>query len=97
VRLADDPRDGQGFAGWTTAEPSGRLASIHHPRGRHKRLSFGELTSSQPVCGSYPQSHFWYLDWVEGTTESGSSGAPLFDASWRLVGQLLGTCCVRNP
>jgi hypothetical protein len=97
LRLADDPRDGQGFAAWTVEEPSGRLAGIHHPRGEHKRIHLAEPTSSLPICGSYPPSRFWYLDPVEGATETGSSGGPLFDSSWRVIGQLFGTCSIDNP
>lgn len=62
-----------------------RLASIHHPSGDHKRISFG-TKASNPVCGG--ANHF-RLNWTDGPTEPGSSGGGAFLAnSKQLVGQL---------
>jgi hypothetical protein len=33
-----------------------------------------------------------YNDWTIGVTEGGSSGSPLFNADWEVVGQLFGAC-----
>jgi hypothetical protein len=92
IRLADDPGDGQGFASWTTGSASGALTSIHHPQGTFKRVSIGALTGEPPVCSSFPTSNYWYLDWTTGITESGSSGSPLYNSNWEVVGQLYGAC-----
>ncbi|HSW45265.1 MAG TPA: serine protease [Phycisphaerae bacterium] len=95
IRLADDPNDGQGFAAWTTADASGTLTGIHHPgQGTFKRVAFGALTGEPPVCAGYSTSNYWYLDWTTGVTEGGSSGSPLFNTSWQVVGQLFGACLV---
>jgi len=94
MRTLNDPASGQGFAGWTTLPtPSGApITGIHHPGGSWKRISFGNLTTSQPICGSLPTIRYWYLKWNQGTTESGSSGSPLFNDNWQVIGQLFGTC-----
>lgn len=92
IRMVDDPHDGQGFAAWTTTDPSGTVAGIHHPLGTYKRISFGTLTTDPPICGGYPTQNYWYLDWTTGAVENGSSGSPLFNSNWQVVGQLYGSC-----
>ncbi len=94
LRLADDPAEGQGFAAWTTADPTGPVHGIHHPGGGIKRYSLGALTQNPPICDAFGLGldHFWYLDWQLGMTEGGSSGSPLFNENWEVVGQLYGVC-----
>ena len=94
IRLADDPHDGQGLAAWTDEAVSSEetVTGIHHPQGGLKRIGFGTLTSSPPICAERPQSDYWYLNWNLGITEAGSSGSPLFNSSWQVVGQLFGIC-----
>ena len=93
MRLAEDVQDGQGMAAWSTAAlpvSNGDVYGIHHPAGEYKRYSYGKTTTANPHCVS--TSQFWYLDWFTGTTEGGSSGSPLFNPNWEVVGQLLGSC-----
>jgi hypothetical protein len=94
LRFKDDPSSGQGFATWTTASPSNgsTVHGIHHPAGTQKRYSSGIVTQNSPICSSLPLTRFVYNDWTVGVTEGGSSGSPLFDAQWRLIGQLYGAC-----
>ncbi|MCO6475064.1 MAG: proprotein convertase P-domain-containing protein, partial [Phaeodactylibacter sp.] len=85
------------FAGWTrdAAPPEDTLACIHHPDGSEKRISFSFSdtyagawgSGSMPVPGG---NHLIIPSWDIGSTESGSSGAPLFDRQRRVVGQLRG-------
>ncbi|GAA5801484.1 trypsin-like cysteine/serine peptidase domain-containing protein [Helicostylum pulchrum] len=80
------------LAGWTTnQEPVPPLVGIHHPSGDYKKLSIynGHLL---PACwAECPDKDHWKVEhWTRGTTEPGSSGSPLFDASHRIVGQLHG-------
>ncbi len=96
-RLAEDPSDGQGLAAWTTLPPTPAVHSIHHPGGSSKRYSFGALTTQAPICGSLPTSRYIYNDWSVGITEDGSSGAPLFNTNWEVVGQLYGICFFEQP
>ncbi len=92
LRFNNDPEDGQGFAAWTTIAPSGVVRGIHHPGGSFKRFSEGATTLQQPICGGLPTARFVYNDWSVGITEGGSSGSPLFNTNWEVVGQLYGVC-----
>lgn len=89
------------FAGWdvTTTTPSSTYA-IHHPEGDVMKLS---RDSDAPVSSSFPvgdfiSGGFWKIvRWDMGSTESGSSGCPLFDQNNRLRGTLTGgsaTCLI---
>ncbi|KAK4515464.1 glycine cleavage system H-protein subunit [Mucor velutinosus] len=80
------------LAGWSTVEtPAPPFVGIHHPSGDYKKLSIydGHLI---PACWSEcPLKDHWKVErWTRGTTEPGSSGSPLFDASHRVIGQLHG-------
>lgn len=102
MRLYDDPHEGQGFAAWTTSVPDDgdTVMGIHHPGGNYKRYAEGPVTSAQPICNpTVPLSRFIYNDWTpgKGVTEGGSSGSPLFNSNWEVIGQLLGACFFRTP
>ncbi len=97
MRLNDDVNAGQGLAGWNSAAFAGNVTGIHHPGGSFKRWSFGFTTTAQPICGGLPLTNYVYCDWNDGVTEGGSSGSPLFDASWRIIGQLYGSCYYNTP
>jgi hypothetical protein len=101
LRLLDDPRDGQGFSPLTTEAPSvgETVACIHHPGGAYKRYADGPVTVSPPICPDLPLDRYLYNDWtvLRGVTEGGSSGGPLFNAQWEIVGQLFGVCFFANP
>lgn len=102
MRLYDDPHDGQGFAAWTTSAPvnGDTVMGIHHPGGSYKRYAEGPVTSAQPICNpTVPLSRFIYNDWTpgKGITEGGSSGSPLFNGNWEVIGQLTGACFFSTP
>lgn len=93
--LAQPIVDGQGFAAWT-AEPlesDGVCVGIHHPGGGLKEYSRGQRDASPLNCSGLGPTNFYYGHWTVGITEGGSSGSPLFDSQWRVVGQLFGKCC----
>ncbi len=79
------------FSGWSRsniAPTSG--ASIHHPSGDVKKISFITQTfDSTQWTGNGVKNH-WFVQWSSGVTEGGSSGSPLFDQNKRIVGQLHG-------
>lgn len=85
------------FAGWSRSAtpPQDTAVLVHHPDGLEKRISFffgdtypGEWGSgnSQVPAGN----HIIVPDWNIGSSESGSSGAPLFNKAGQITGQLHG-------
>ena len=83
------------LAGWYRGPSVPAAATtIHHPDSDEKSISFevdplqraSYLGTSEPGDGT----HLRVVDWDTGTTEPGSSGAPLFDPEHRVVGQLHG-------
>jgi lysyl endopeptidase len=81
------------FAGWdvTGAVPT-RSAVIHHPKGDVKKISIeNDPAVSGTFSSEFVSQGFWkILRWEKGSTEGGSSGAPLFDQNHRVVGLLTG-------
>jgi lysyl endopeptidase len=80
------------LAGWdVTGMIPSRTYSVHHPMGDVKKLAYD---SNPPVSGTFtnmlPNTFWKILEWNGGTTEGGSSGAPLFDQNRRVVGILTG-------
>ncbi len=114
LRLAANAPAAATFAGWyADAPPLGNAVfAVHHPEGDLQKLSTGSLTSFQS-CANTPaglecresnaaNANFVNARFVEGTTESGSSGSALFltlDGQSYVVGQLYGgssSCSLRN-
>jgi lysyl endopeptidase len=97
VELSAMPPDSYNvyYAGWNRSpDVPGWTASIHHPRGDVKKISYDY---DPPQIGSFPgpphyvpDSHWKILEWDMGTTEAGSSGCSLFDPDQRIVGNLTG-------
>jgi hypothetical protein len=67
--------------------------TIHHPQGDVKKIT---IDSTGPVSDTYLdtlydlESHWRVLEWDLGTTEAGSSGAPLFNQNQEIIGDLTG-------
>lgn len=80
------------YAGWNnTKTPSPNTTSIHHPQGDIKKISFNtNAVQLVDYNGVGSLTHWEVDDWEQGTTEPGSSGAPLFNAQKRVIGQLHG-------
>ena len=92
-----NPAAGAYFAGWSAEDelPTDGVATVHHPELDEKRISFsGKPTVAANATGvnvSGPDpSYVKVVAWDEGTTQGGSSGAPLFDRDGRVRGQLFG-------
>jgi len=88
MRLTGSPPAGAVYAGSMLSQvtPGTDLAGLHHPGGDLLKLSLGSTpgfarcedarcASSTPADGN-----FLVLRWRSGTTESGSSGSPVFAA-----------------
>lgn len=85
------------YSGWNrTASTSlpGTVYGIHHPAGDIKKISWatsGVSNSTYLNDAGSGTSHWRVGSWSDGTTtEPGSSGSPLYDAQFRIIGQLHG-------
>lgn len=86
LRMRNPPPPGVIYEAWSAATPANgsSIASIHHPDGDYKRISFGSL------MGPATRDSFWSVQWSSGVTEPGSSGGPLFNENKEFLGQLYG-------
>ena len=97
VELDDDPLPEYEvvLAGWSrsTDDPTSAVC-IHHPNADEKSISFEYHPCETTTYGGYVSpgngTHIRVVDWDIGTTEDGSSGAPLFDQNHHIVGQVHG-------
>ena len=104
LRLNDAAPSGAFFAGWGANALGSNVSmiTIHHPEGDLKKVSQGTTlgTTNPPVPGG-SALNFTEVTYSSGTTEPGSSGAPLFtfDGSQYLVRGALwgGTALCTNP
>ncbi|RLJ80328.1 T9SS type A sorting domain-containing protein [Pedobacter alluvionis] len=72
--------------GWNRSNtPPNWGASIHHPSGDVQKISFTGLIQTSTFS-----ANMWGVEWNLGVTEGGSSGAPLFNESKQVIGQLRG-------
>jgi len=92
---------GRVFYGWDAAPATvGEdtvLFRVSHPGGLPQKYSESEVVIANIayLCGDAPPSSFIYSTPTYGTTEGGSSGAPVLASSggtFKVVGQLLGLC-----
>lgn len=84
------------WAGWEAQSVESYLGvfTIHHPRGQEKRISIENDTTNNTSYFEHDTdpsgTHIRVADWDLGTTETGSSGSPLFNSAGRIIGQLHG-------
>jgi len=103
IKLNDkvDPSLSPYFAGWDINPSfSDTTFVVHHPKAEEKRISFDFETprfapimeDSFLVDNMFIEDNIFVrvLNWELGTTEFGSSGAPLFNSSGKAIGALSG-------
>ncbi len=90
-----DPAFNVHWAGWDRSGAAVAAAvTIHHASSAEKRISleYQPTTVTSWWCTDVPGNgtHIRVADWDLGSTEPGSSGAPLFDPAHHVIGQLHG-------
>lgn len=93
-----DPNLNLFFAGWNISpELTDTSICIHHPNVEEKRISF-DYDRMAYENGQSNTNFIRVLNWEVGTTEPGSSGAPIFNTQKQFIGQLLGgfASCTNN-
>lgn len=93
------------FSGWdNTGDIPNSTVTIHHPKGDIKKISFDDASPipvQTTISGVLSDAEgTWQVEWDRSTTvESASSGSPLFDQNYRIIGQLWGgqgSCAAPN-
>lgn len=95
LRLTGSLPGGLFFSGWDANSVSAGTAvtGMHHPKGSHKRISFGATNADCHPSLPASCSNFTGVAWSQGTTEDGSSGSGLWTGTpdtAKLVGTLTG-------
>lgn len=89
-----DPSWNLAWAGWDRSDdPLGAAVAVHHPDAAPQSLARAATASRSRYFATETDpggDHLRVDAWAEGTTEGGSSGAPLFDAEGRVRGWLRG-------
>lgn len=77
------------YTGWDKSGVAPTASTcIHHPDGDIKKISFDNNAASM---ANFSGAACWrILNWEDGTTEPGSSGAGLWNQNGLLIGQLFG-------
>jgi len=80
------------YAGWSAEDvPSEHSTTIHHPAGDVKKITVDSDPSiSSGYYNTAGSTHWTVANWEDGSTQGGSSGAPLFDQNQRIIGLLQG-------
>ena len=92
LRFRDQLPGGLAYSGWTNEKVriGTSVFSVHHPNGFVAQYSEGRVVGTQSVSSDGGTVHGAIrTDWSSGKTETGSSGAGLFDGQ-QLVGVYIG-------
>jgi hypothetical protein len=97
LRLSQSPTfQGVTYLGWDSAPVANTngfdLFRISHPSGAPQSYSSHDVSTSAPVCQSWPRGDRIYSRDATGATEGGSSGSPVLNSAGEIVGQLSGAC-----
>ena len=79
------------YAGWNRSTDNPTIScAIHHPNGSPKRINFDDDMAYSAAWNQGDPGTHWRVFWDNGGTQGGSSGCPLYDENFRLVGVLSG-------
>lgn len=80
------------MAGWDlSADAPENIYTIHHPTGDVKKISYYKGVTQLSHWLEAPRMFHWKVPtWTKGSTERGSSGAPMFNSRGLIVGHLHG-------
>ncbi len=82
------------FAGWNRGTPYPPFFGLHHPLGSMARYNLSKQNISRTTFLGTPliqeKMHWEIKRWDIGTTAGGSSGSPLFDSHYLIIGALTG-------
>ncbi len=79
------------YAGWNNQNvASTKSVCIHHPVGDVKKISIDNDAVTNSAYYASGVTHWQVSNWERGTTQGGSSGSALFNASQQIIGQLHG-------
>lgn len=96
MQLSQNPPAGSYFMGWTNSPVANsdgtQLFRISHPSGAPQAYSKHEVDTQFGYCSGMPIGEFIYSYDLEGATEGGSSGGPVYNMNGQIVGQLYGAC-----
>jgi V8-like Glu-specific endopeptidase len=96
LQLNANPPAGSVFLGWTNtpvANIDGALLHrVSNPNFGPQVFNTQTVSTSAPVCRSWPRGERIYSRDTLGATDGGSSGSPVVNASDQVVGQLSGAC-----
>ena len=94
LNRSPDPAWNVAWAGWDRSDdPLGAAVTVHHPDAAPQSLARASTATRSRYFATMPDpsgGHLRVDAWSEGTTEGGSSGAPLFDSEGRVRGWLRG-------
>jgi hypothetical protein len=86
LQLTAFPNTDVKLLGWISNEltNNAQVTGISHPTGDYKRIAFGERTRDVNIRfddgSSMPSDKGYQVSWLQGVTQSGSSGSPLLAA-----------------
>jgi len=96
LQLNSNPPADAVFLGWTNvavADTNGvALHRVSNPNFGPQVYNEQTVSTSAPVCRSWPRGERIYSRDTLGATDGGSSGSPVVNASNQVVGQLSGSC-----
>lgn len=80
------------MAGWDLSpDAPENIYTIHHPTGDVKKISYYKGVTQLSHWLEAPRMFHWKVPtWTKGSTERGSSGAPMFNSRGLIVGHLHG-------